>query len=306
MDKSIKAVRFHEYGAVDRLVLESIPRPSPKAQEVLVEVYFAGVNPIDWKIRSGYMKAFMPVPLPYTPGIDFSGVVAELGSGVKGLKVGQPVFGIASGAYSEFAIAAETDIVPKPESLSFELAATVPVGALTAWKALEDAGVKAGQSVAVLGASGGVGMFAVQFAKLKGARTFATASSGNAEYAKSLGAEMVADYRKALPPEFKDFDAIIDTVGGDALEGAYALLKKGGTIVTVAGQASEAKAGEFGIKILGSGRGPASLLGPISEMLAKKSIRAEAGRIFALSEAGAAQDLSQSRHGKGRILLKIK
>jgi NADPH:quinone reductase-like Zn-dependent oxidoreductase len=307
MGKEIRAVRFHEYGDSKKLILESLPLPEPKADEVLVEVHYAGVNPVDWKIRAGYLKDFMPVPLPFGPGIDFSGVIAEVGSAVKDLKKGQAVFGIAKGAYAEYAIAAAGDVVPKPDQLGFDVAATVPVGALTAWKALDDAGVKSGQTVAVLGAAGGVGMFAVQFAKLRGAKVVGTASSENLAYVKALGAEKVVDYAKGpLGAEIKDVDAVIDAVGGETLEGAYGLLKKGGTLVSVAGQVSAEKASERGVKALGSGRGPASLLKGIAELLAKKSVRSEVGKVFPLAEAGAAQDLSQTRHGKGRILLKVK
>jgi NADPH:quinone reductase-like Zn-dependent oxidoreductase len=307
MEKDFRAIRFHEYGPSDRLVLDTIPRPDLKADEVLVEVHFAGVNPVDWKIRAGYLKDYMPVPLPYTLGIDFSGIIADIGSEVKNFQKGQAVFGIASGAYAEYAVAKAADIVSKPDSLSFELAATVPVGALTGWKAVEDAGVKNGQTVVVQGAAGGVGLFAVQFARLKGAKVIGTASSDNAAFVKGLGADKVVDYKKdASVSEIKDADAVIDAVGGEALEKSYSLLKKGGTLVSVAGQVSEEKAKEHGIKALGSGRGPAEHLKQIAELLTKKSIRSEVGRIFPLAEAKAAQDLSQTGHGRGRILLQVK
>jgi NADPH:quinone reductase-like Zn-dependent oxidoreductase len=274
---------------------------------VLIEVHFAGVNPVDWKIRAGYLKDFMPVPLPFIPGIDVSGIVANVGSGVTNLKKGQAVFGIASGGYAEYAVAKSGDVIPKPEGLSFELAATVALGSLTAWKAVEDAGVKAGQTVVVQGAAGGVGMFVVQFAHLKGAKVIGTASADNLAFVKSLGAEKAVDYRKgSLEAEIKDADAVIDMVGGDALEKAYSLLKRGGTLVSVAGQVSETKAKELGITALGSMRGPTVHLKAIAEFLEKKSIRSEVGKIFNLAEAAAAQDLSQTGHGRGRILLKVK
>jgi NADPH:quinone reductase-like Zn-dependent oxidoreductase len=307
MGNEIRSVRFHEYGGSEKLILESIPRPEPKADEVLVEVYFAAVNPVDWKIRAGYLKDFMPVPFPFAPGIDFSGVVAEVGPGVKDLKKGQAVFGIAKGAYAEYAIASAAEVFPKPEELAFDVAATVPVGALTAWKALDDAGVKEGQTIAVLGAAGGVGMFAVQFAKLRGAKAIGTASADNLAYVKGLGAVKAVDYRKGpLGSQVAEVDAVIDAVGGEALEEAYGILKKGGTLVSVAGQVSAEKASEHGVKALGSGRGPAALLKGIAELLAKKSVRSEVGRVFPLAEAAAAQDLSQTGHGRGRILLKVK
>ena len=307
MSEQMKAVRFHEYGGSEKLVQETIPRPEPGANEVLIKVHFAGVNPVDWKFRAGFLKDYMPIQLPFVPGIDVSGTIEKPGSAVKNLKTGQAVFGVAKGAYAEYAIASAADVTLKPESLSFELAATLPVGALTAWQAVEDAGIKAGQTVVVLGAAGGVGLFAVQFARLKGAKVTGTASAANLDFVKSLGTEKTIDYNKgALDAEIKNADVVIDTVGGDTLEKAYGLLKKGGVLVTMAGQVSEEKAKAHGVKALGSRRGPTEKLKGIGEMAAAKTLRAEVGRIFPLAEAGPAQDLSQARHGRGRIVLKVR
>ena len=307
MPEQMKAIRFHEYGGPEKLVLETIPRPVPKAGEVLVKVHFAGVNPVDWKLRAGYLKDYMPIQLPSVPGIDVSGTVEELGPDVKTLKKGQAVFGVARGAYAEYAIASSGDLAPKPDNVSFELAATLPVGALTAWQAVEDAGITAGQTVVVLGAAGGVGLFAVQFARLKGARVTGTSSAANLDFVRSLGTEKAIDYNKGtLATEIKNADVVIDTVGGDTLEKAYGLLKKGGVLVTMAGQVSEEKARAHGVRALGSRRGPTGQLKLIGEMAAAKTLRAEVGKIFLLAEAGPAQDLSQARHGRGRIVLKVR
>jgi NADPH:quinone reductase-like Zn-dependent oxidoreductase len=306
MSEQMKAIRFHEYGGSEKLILESIPRPVPTGNEVLIKVHFAGVNPIDWKFRAGLLKDYMPVQLPSVPGIDVSGTIEELGPEVKTLKKGQAVFGVAKGAYAEYAIASANDVTAKPDKLSFELAATLPVGALTGWKAVEDAGIKAGQTVVVQAAAGGVGLFAVQFARTKGARVIGTASAANLEFVKSLGAEKSVDYTKGLlETEIKDADVVIDTVGAETLEKSYRLLKKGGVLVTVAGQISEEKAKEYGVKALRSGRGPTENLKMIGEMAAAKTLRAEVGKVFPLAEAGAAQDLSQTRHGRGRIVLRV-
>jgi NADPH:quinone reductase-like Zn-dependent oxidoreductase len=306
MSEQMKAIRFHEYGGSEKLIQETIPRPVPQPNEVLIRVHFAAVNPIDWKIRAGLLKNYMPVQLPFIPGIDVSGTIEEVGSEVKTLKKGQGVFGVAKGAYAEYAVALAADLAVKPDNLSFEVAATLPVGALTGWKAVEDAGIKPGQTVVVLSAAGGVGLFAVQFARVKGARVIGTASGSNLDFVKSLGAERAVDYTKGpLEREIKDADGVIDTVGGDALEQSYGVLKQGGVLVSVAGQISEEKAKEHGIRALRSGRGPTENLKMIGEMVAAKTIRAEVGKIFPLAEAGAAQDLSQTRHGRGRILLKV-
>ena len=307
MAQDFQAIRFHEYGGSDKLVLESVPRPIHKADEVLIEVQYAGVNPVDWKIRSGYLKDFMPVQLPLVPGADLSGIVVETGTGVKSLKKGQAVFGIGKGCYAQYAVAAEGDVVVKPESLSFEEAASVPLAALTAWQAVADSGAAKGQSVVIQGAAGGVGAFAVQFAAKKGAKVVGTASKGNLDFVKSLGAAKALDYGVgSLEAEIGSADVVIDLVGGKALEAAYGLVKKGGTLVTIAGQISDEKAKERGIKALSSGRGPTDLLKEIAALLAKKEIRAEVGPVFPLAQAKEAQDLSQAGHGRGRILLKMK
>jgi len=307
MAQDFQAIRFHEYGASDRLILEALPRPTLKPSEILVEVHYAGVNPVDWKLRAGYLKDFMPISLPSTPGMDFSGVVAEVGSEVKHLWKGQEVFGIATGCYAEYAVAEAGDVIAKPGNLSMEKAAAAPLAALTAWKAVEDAGVANGQTVVVQGAAGGVGIFAVQFARLKGAKVIGVTSTDNAAFVKSLGADKVVDYTKGpLEAEIKDADALIDMVGGEVLEKSYALVKKGGVLVTVAGMVSEAKAKEQGITALSSYRGPTTLLPQITAMLEKRSLRLEVSQIFPLAEAAAAQELSQTGHGRGRILLKVK
>src|SRR5271157_1412087 len=261
MSDQMKAIRFHEYGGSEKLILESILRPVPTANEVLIKVHFAAVNPIDWKIRAGLLKNYMPVQLPFIPGIDVSGTIEEVGSEVKTLKKGQPVFGVAKGTYAEYAIALATDVAAKPDNVSFEIAATLPVGALTGWKAVEDAGIKPGQTVVVQAAAGGVGLFAVQFARTKGAKVIGTASSANLEFVKSLGAEKSVDYTKGLlETEIKNVDVVIDTVGGETLEKSYGLLIKGGVLVTMAGQVSEEKAKAHGVKALGSNRGPTNKL----------------------------------------------
>jgi NADPH:quinone reductase-like Zn-dependent oxidoreductase len=261
MPAEIKVIRFHEYGGPEKLVLETIARPAPKAGEVLIKVHFAGVNPVDWKFRAGHLKDFMPLQLPFVPGMDVSGIIEELGPDVKGLKTGQ---------------------------------------------AVEDAGVKRGQTVAVLGAAGGVGLFAVQFARGKGAKVVGTASAANLEYVKALGADRAVDYAKGpLEMEIKAMDVVIDTVGGETLEKANGLLAKGGVLVTMAGQVSEEKAKAQGVKALSSRRGPTDKLKMIGEMAAAKSLRAEVGKVFPLAEARAAQELSQTRHGRGRIIVKV-
>jgi NADPH:quinone reductase-like Zn-dependent oxidoreductase len=194
----------------------------------------------------------------------------------------------------------------QPESVSHKVAATVPVGALTAWKAVADAEIKEGQTVVIHGAAGGVGLFAVQFALLRGAHVVGVASTSNIDFVKSLGAADVVDYSKGtVASEIHDADVVIDTVGGTVLDSSYALLKRSGVLVTVAGRISEERAKARSIRAVGSGRDSASSLPAIAKLLDDKSIFAEVGKVFPLSQARAAQELSQTGHGRGRILLKI-
>ena len=301
----MKAVRYHEYGDSGKLSVESVPRPAPKEGEVLVRVHYSGVNPVDWKLRSGMYKAFMPVTFPSTPGRDFSGVVEEVGQGVTGLTKGQKVLGTANGTYAEYVVTSEANVAPIPNGVTFEQAASVPLGALTAWHVIEDADLKPGQTVLIVGAAGGVGLFAVQFAKSKGAKVFGVASHGNLDFVRSLGAEPVDYTAGPVSAKVKDVDVVVDTVGGDALESAYGLVKKGGLLLTVAGAPSENKAKELGITAKSSGNRSSQPLARIAGLLASGKLIVSASEIFPMAQAGAAQDLSQSGHGRGRILLKM-
>ncbi len=186
----MKAIQIEDYGdpAVLKLVETAIPQPGQG--QVLIRLHAAGVNPADWKARAGLYKQFRPLTFPWTPGLDGAGVVEALGPGVTRFRPGQAVYGPMAGPYAEYAVAPASDLQVKPDRLSFEEAASVPVGALTAWGALIDkADVQPGQRVLVQGAAGGVGLFVVQLAGWKGAQVIGTASTANQEYVRSLGAQ---------------------------------------------------------------------------------------------------------------------
>ena len=302
----MRAISIQDYGGPEALELVSVARPEPRAGEVLVRIKAAGVNPIDWKLRAGYLKAFMPVSFPWIPGIDAAGTVESVGAGVTAFTPGQAVFGLFKGAYAEYALASAGDLTPKPERLSFEEAATIPVPALTAWKALiEDGQASAGQRVLILGAAGGVGSFAVQLARWKGADAIVTGSPDNADFLRALGAETVIDYRsQAFEKELRDIDLVLDTVGGETLDRAYAVVRRGGLLLTVAGQVSPEKAQARGIRAQGSGRGSADRLKQIVELIELGKLKLRVGATFPLAEARKAHELGQTGHGKGRIVLR--
>jgi NADPH:quinone reductase-like Zn-dependent oxidoreductase len=303
------AIQVHNYGDADQLKLERIQQPEPRDGEVLVRVFAAGVNPVDWKIRAGWMKDFRPATFPYVPGADLAGVVEKVGPGVSAFQPGQDVFGRSSnGSYAEYSLAPANALALKPKKLSFDEAATIPVGATTAWQGLFDHGnLQPGQRVLILGGAGGVGIFALQFAHWKDAHVISTASTNNLDFVRSLGAETVIDYTKTrIEDEIHDVDLVFDTVGGEALASVWPALKRGGMLVAIAGQPDERKAQEFGVH---TGRFSAQvnseLLSTIAQLIDDGQIKVVTGTIFPLSEAGKAQELSQSGHGRGRIVLHI-
>jgi NADPH:quinone reductase-like Zn-dependent oxidoreductase len=309
---TMQAIRLHDYGGPEHLVLEQVPRPEVQPHAVLVRVHAAGVNPFDWKLRAGHLKAYMPVQLPYTPGIDLAGIADEVGPGVAGLEQGQAVYGTApGGAYAEYVVAPAVTLAPKPASLSFDQAASVPIGAMTAWRALFEAGgVQAGQRVLIHGAAGGVGSFAVQLARWKGAHVTGTASAANLDFVRSLGAETAIDYRAApFQTVVQAMDVVLDTVGGDVQEASWPVLRAGGILVSIVGQPSGAKAKAHGVKVATVGpRDPALtglLLRQIADLIDAGEVRVQVTHVFPLAAAAQAHALSETGHGRGRIVLHI-
>jgi NADPH:quinone reductase-like Zn-dependent oxidoreductase len=289
-------------------VIEEVPRPEPQAGEVLVRVHAAGVNPVDWKIRRGYLKDFMPVPLPFTPGLDLAGIVAAVGPDVTTVQPGQAVFGRGSGAYAEYAIAPANALAPKPHALSFDQAATIPVGASTAWAGIFDVGgLQAGQRLLVHGAAGGVGLYAVQFGRWTGAEVIGTASTGNVEFVRSLGAQTVVDYTTTpFESVVREVDVALDTIGGETQERSWPVLKPGGILVAVAGPASEETARRHGVRTSRvHGQPTTDLLRRIADLIEFGAVVAPVGKVFSLAEASQAQALSETGHGQGRIILHI-
>lgn len=306
-NRIMQVIRVHDYGGPEVLKLEQAPIPQPQTGQVLVHVFASGVNPADWKIRAGLTKAYRPLTFPWTPGLEAAGMVEAVGEGVKAFHPGQAVFGPMSGSYAEYAVAQASDLQPRPENLTFKEAATVPIGALTAWGAVVD-GVKveSGWRVLVHGAAGGVGLFVVQMARWKGARVIGTASTRNLEFVRSLGAEQVIDYN-ALKFEdvLHDLDAVVDTVGGDLPERSMKVLRRDGVFVTVAAQVTPEMGLEYSVRVARAGRTAIENLKQINELLATNKIWPVVGAVFPLAQARKAHELSQTGHGRGRIILNM-
>ena len=237
----MKAICLLSSGGPERLVYEDVPRPYPDKGNVLIHVHAAGVTPTEllwsptWKTRTG-----VPRPFPIIPGHEFSGVIAALAPGVFDLRIGDAVYGLTdwfeNGTQAEFCVARAGDLALKPQSLDHRLAAIVPISALTAWQALFNHGKLAtGQHVLIHGAAGGVGSFAVQFARWRGARVIGTASARNVDFVRGLGAGAVIDYTETPFEEVvPGVDLVLDTVGGQVFERSHRVLKPGGKVVTVA------------------------------------------------------------------------
>jgi len=274
-----------------------------------VKVHAAGVNPVDWKIRAGYLKQFMPLKLPFIPGNDLAGTVEALGPGATGFAPGQAVYGnVMGGTYAEYVVLPADKLVSKPETLSFEQAAAVPVGALTARYALIDlADVQAGQTVLIHGGAGGVGLFAVQMARAMGAHVIATASAGNLDFVRSLGAETVIDYRATqFETVVRDVDMVLDTISGEVEARSWQVLKKGGILVSIVGQPSEEQAAKHGVRAAAVRTAfTGEQLLAINALIKAGKVKPEVGPMFPLADAAKAQTLSQEGHGRGRIVLQI-
>lgn len=307
----MKAIVINTYGNEDVLDYVDVERPEPKADEVLVKVHAAAVNPADWKIRDGMGEQF-GFTLPLILGGDIAGTVEAVGDGVEIFKKGDAVYGMTlsslSGGYAEYAIAKVDTIALKPASINFEEAAAIPIGALTAWQAMFDlAHLSSGQSILITGASGGVGSMAVQLAKAKGAIVIGTASGKNEQFVRDLGADEFVDYtRQPFEEVVKDVDVVFDTIGEDTLERAFQTLKKGGFLVSSVQIPSEEKARELGVEADRVFCKPnAQQLAEINHLIDFGKLKIHIETVLPLTEAKKAHQLSQSGRTRGKIVLQI-
>jgi NADPH:quinone reductase-like Zn-dependent oxidoreductase len=309
---TMKAIIVHEYGGPEVLKYEEVPRPEPKDDQILVRVIAAGVNPVDGMIRSGLFAKYEKDVFPMTPGADIAGVVEKVGSKITKFKAGDPVFAYVSlkggGGYAEYALATEGDTAAKPKSLTYIEAAAVPIVALTAWQALIDtAKLSAGQTVLIHGGSGGVGSFAIQIAKARGAKVIATASTANQDLLKELGADVAIDYTKQKFEDIaKDVDVVLDSVGRDTLARSYGVVKKGGFIVSIVAQPDRAALEKHGIRGAVLSVDPnAAELAHIGKLIDEKKIKVIVSQTVPLSEAAKAQEQVATGHTRGKIVLKV-
>jgi NADPH:quinone reductase-like Zn-dependent oxidoreductase len=308
----MKAVRMHGYGGPEVLLYEDAPRPVAGEGEVLVRIHAAGINPVDWKIRQGMTRGFLDYKLPVILGWDFSGVVEEVGPGVTGWKKGDEVYArpdiSRNGAYAEYIAVKASEIGPKPKSLDHVHAAAIPLAALTAWQAMFDAaGLQAGQRILIHAAAGGVGTFAVQLAKWKGAYVIGTASARNHEFLRQLGADEVIDYTAfRFEDVVRDVDVVLDSMAGEVRSRSWQVLKKGGVLVSILGPPSQEEAARHNV------RGTSVFVQPNADQLRQLSELADAGKVrpiieavVPLAEAAKAHEMNQTEHTRGKIVLQV-
>lgn len=306
---SMKALVIHEFGGPEVLKYENAPRPAPKEDEVLIRVMAAAVNPVDGYIRAG---RFGRDKLPLIPGMDVAGVVEKTGPKITKFKAGDAVYAYLSfqeqGGYAEFAIAKENEMSIKPKSVTFVGAAAVPLAATTAWQALVDtAKIDKGQTVLIHGGSGGVGHFAIQIAKARGAKVIATASTPNQDLIKQLGADQAIDYTTTkFEDVVKDVDVVLDAVRGDTLARSYGVVKKGGMIVSITGQPDQAELDKHGIRGASLMAHPdANVLEELAKLIDAKKIKPVVSQELPLKNAAVAHEQVATRHTRGKIVLKV-
>ncbi len=324
--QTMRAVRVHQYGGPEQLIVEEVPRPEPGEGELLVRVHAAGVLPMECAVRQGLFPGVMPKSFPYTPGTAFAGIIEAVGEGVSEFQVGQAICGRSpNGTYAEYTTVLSTPpmaapgavlfnisasvipLAPKPETLTFDEAAALSGGATTAWTALfEDGGLAAGQRALIHGAAGGVGLFAVQFALWKGAQVIGTASTANLDFVRSLGADVIDYTTTRFEDVVQDVDFVLDTLGGDIMLRSMQVLKRGGTLVSMYGEPPAALAEELGIRAIHNQVLPTSAhLRQIVELIDAGYARPAIRQAFSLNQAPLAHALCETGHGRGRIILHI-
>lgn len=327
----MKAIQINQYGHSDVLnIKKDIPKPTVTSGHILVEVYAAGVNPIDWKIREGHLQNMIKIQFPMTLGVDFAGVVAEVGEGVTDFKKGDQVFGMSSfardglGSFAEFVLVDARHIAHKPKKLNFVEAAALPLAGVSALQALvEIMKVSPGKKILIHGGSGGVGSVAIQLAKHFGCHVATTVRDKNKKFVKDLGADEVIDFEKqAFEDILHDFDAVLDTVGGDTYIKSFKVIKNGGIIVSLLEQPRKENSEKYASMLAHlrqeTGESPKvtatfmltginkDRLTKLTELFNKGAFEVILDKSFSMGAAKEALDYQKDKHPHGKVVLEIK
>lgn len=308
----MKAIRIHEFGGPEVLELDEIAIPQPAADEVLIKVYATSINPIDWKIREGQRKEKFPGNLPLTLGWDVSGVIERLGDKVQHFKIGDEVYSrpdpTRNGTYAEYVVVKANTVGFKPKSIDHINAAAVPLAGLTAWQGLFKYGqLQRGQKVLIHAAAGGVGTFAVQFARWKGAYVIGTASQSNLDFIKQIGAHEAIDYKNEIfEDKLHDIDLVFDTIGGDTQKRSLQVLKNGGRLITTLKPENQEEAKLKNIHIEGfMAQSDPKDLQQMADLIDEGYVNPIISIVMSLEEARRAEQISEEGHTRGKIVLKV-
>ena len=307
----IRKMRFHRFGGAEVLELDTVEPSLPDALQVFVQMRAASVNPVDFKIRSGKYPAVKEDRLPYTPGRDVSGIIEQCGAQSTRFSAGDEVLGIVGiggGGYAEKVVLDQQVLALKPASVDHVHAAAIPLAGTTAWQGLFRYGkLRAGQSVLIHGGAGGVGHFAIQFAKAKGARVFTTVSTENVAFARALGADVVIDYKAQRFEDLaKDLDLVYDLIDGETRERSWRLLKRGGVLVSTLTPPSQEIAGQHGVRALRyTVEADGKDLSDILELVASGKVKVHVQQEFPLHEAARALAAVEKGRTVGKVVLTV-
>lgn len=322
------AMVLNRVGGPEVFEYQQVPTPQPAPGEVLIKIACAGINPADWKDRQGHLQQYYPYQFPYIVGFDAAGIVEKVGAGVSEYKVGDRVITCSDhgqgrwGTYAEYVATSLAKVARLPNSISFAQGATIPISGLTAWQSIFVFGeLQAGQSILIHGAAGGVGSFALQFAKAAGAKIAATCSAHNIEFVKSLGADLVIDYRSEDIQQAVQkwapggVDVVLDAVSCGTLPTAFAMLRKGGILVsvpTLVGDGDIAgdmqRAAELGVRkvfTVMNDKQADEQLKKITDLVERGAVRLPSQQIFPLQQAGQAQALLEAGGVRGKLILQV-
>lgn len=333
----MKAFVVNRYGKNEKLQLTNVAEPTVGQKDVLVQIYATSVNPLDSKIRDGAFKLFLPYKPPFVLGHDVAGVVVKIGADVKQFKVGDEVYARPSdhriGTFAEYISMNENDVALKPRNITMEEAASIPLVGLTAWQALvEKANLKKGQKVFIQAGSGGVGSFAIQLAKHLSAFVATTTSTANVDLVKSLGADIVIDYKKEdFEGKLKDYDVVLNSQDSKTLEKSLRVLKTGGKLISISGPpdpdfAQEIKAPwvlKLIFKIISSSvrkkakqlkvnfsflfmRANGYQLTEITNLIDSGVIRPVMDKVFSFEQTNEAMAYTETGRAKGKVVIKVK
>jgi NADPH:quinone reductase-like Zn-dependent oxidoreductase len=311
----MKSAQINKYGSSEVIEInQSTSEPTVSSGKVLVIIKAAGINPADWKIREGGLQQLISLQFPSTLGVDFSGVIKQIGEGISpsDFKQGDEVYGQAgvinggSGAFAEMALANTESIANKPKRLSHAEAAGLPLVGVSAWKALvENIGLSKGQKILIHGGAGGIGSIAIQLAKYLGADVATTVSINDKQFVQELGADQVIDYKtQTFEDLLHDYDAVFDTVGDETYRRSFKVIKKGGVIVSMLDQPDSELMNQYGVKaIFQFTQADRERLTKLTQWVDENNIRVNVEKTFLLDEAGDALDYQKDVHPRGKVVL---